>query len=407
MKNPADDLAVALVRHGYRAVARARERTTGEDDLPATLLGRPCLVLRSEEGVRAFYDESLVRRSGAVPPALKGLLFGRGAVHGLDDAEHSRRKRLLRDVVDDPGTDPVVEDSVSRLADRTSRWARGGPRVFDELMSTYGAAVLAWAGLEPTLEEQRWVPEELARIVDGFGGSVPAYPRAWVARRRTDRWLAARVADVRAGRMRPRDGSALQVLSRAPLPEQVAAVELGNVVRPTVAVAWLGTSAALHLAHLPQWRGSLAAPGGGRHRLAFAQEVRRTTPFVPALAGIARRAATISGHAVAPGDRLVLDVWGVDTDPSRWQAPEVFDPARFVGWSPGAFDLVPQGGGEVSGHRCPGESLTLRLLAGTVGVLARARYRVAGTAGFDLTRMPTLPGDGLRLLADDRPHSEG
>jgi fatty-acid peroxygenase len=397
MPGPMDDLALSLVRHGYRAVERRREAAGGGDDFQDTMLGRRCLVLRSSDGVRCFYDESLVRRTGAVPAPLKNLLFGRGAVHGLDDDQHARRKQMFRDALDDSLATTAVDVASAELSRRARTWERGGVVVFDELVASYGAGALTWAGLDPSPEELAWVPRELARIVDGFGGSMPAYPRAWVARKRTDGWLAARVADVRSGRRSAPRGSPLQVVADSPLPEPVAAVELGNLVRPTVAVAWLGTSAALHLARLPQWRERLATDAVGREHLAFAQEVRRTTPFVPVLAGVARRPATISGLPVAAGDRLVLDVWGVDTDPTRWPDPLVVDPGRFVDRSPDAFEMMPQGGGDVRGHRCPGESLTLRLLAATVQVLAGADYRIDGPVGVDLSRMPTLPGGGLAL----------
>jgi hypothetical protein len=42
---------------------------------------------------------------------------------------------------------------------------------------------------------------------------------------------------------------------------------LGNVLRPTVAVAWLGTFAALALAALPEWRPRLADPDAVAERL--------------------------------------------------------------------------------------------------------------------------------------------
>jgi fatty-acid peroxygenase len=391
------DLALALRRHGYRAVERERARRGGGDDFAARLLGHRAVVLRSDEGVRAFYDESLVARAGAVPAPLKNLLFGQGAVHGLDGVEHDHRKQLLRSVVPEDGTGAVVSRAGELLAESSGWWRAGGVTVFDELVQAYGSAVLDWAGVEVSPAQERWIPRELARIVDGFGGALPAFPRGWVARRRTDRWLEQRVVEVRRGDRVVPDGSALRALALAPLPSQVAAVELGNVLRPTVAVSWLGTSAVLQLVRRAEWRERLATPEVGRDHLAFAQEVRRHTPFVPVLAGRARRPATVGGLRVGEGDRLVLDVRGVDTDPARWASPETFDAGRFLDWSPGAFDLVPQGGGPVEGHRCPGESLTIRLLAETVRVAAGAAYRVPDVVGTDLTRIPTLPDGGLEL----------
>ncbi|HEU4337419.1 MAG TPA: hypothetical protein VFR45_08915, partial [Nocardioides sp.] len=84
----------------------------------------------------------------------------------------------------------------------------------------------------------------------------------------------------------------------------------------------------------------------------------------------------------------------IDHHDSRWPAPHLFDADRFLDHdevtAQSAFDLVPQGGGHPSGHRCPGESLTLRLLSETVRVLAAVELEVSPGAA-DATRIPTLP----------------
>ena len=73
-------------------------------------------------------------------------------------------------------------------------------------------------------------------------------------------------------------------------------------------------------------------------------------------------------------------------------------PTRFDGTLDGVPDhLVPQGGGPVDGHRCPGEPLTVRVLAETVRVLAGVDCEVVGDGRVDPTRIPTLPDDGVRL----------
>jgi fatty-acid peroxygenase len=203
------------------------------------------------------------------------------------------------------------------------------------------------------------------------------------------------VRNVRAG-LGVADGTALARLAATDLDDRTAGVELLNLLRPTVAVAWLGTFAAARLAEHPQWREQLRPQHGGEARLAFAQEVRRTTPFVPALAGKVRYRAEVAGVPVRPGQRVVLDVIGVDHDPARWADPQEFRPERFLGVTPGAYDLVPQGGGHPRGHRCPGESLALCLLDVTSRVLAEVPYDVVA-GEVDPHRMPTLPGPGLRV----------
>jgi fatty-acid peroxygenase len=173
-------------------------------------------------------------------------------------------------------------------------------------------------------------------------------------------------------------------------------VELLNVLRPTVAVAWLGTFAAQALVEHPQHGPQLMSEQGAGHRHAFAQEVRRLAPFVPALAGRVRRRTTWARHVLQEGDLLVLDVPGTNRDPARWPDPDRFRPDRFLTTEPGAYDLVPQGGGPLSGHRCPGEDVALTLLDRTLHQLSRTEFSVRATAERR-DRIPTRPARGLRV----------
>jgi fatty-acid peroxygenase len=178
-------------------------------------------------------------------------------------------------------------------------------------------------------------------------------------------------------------------------------VELLNVLRTTVAVAWPGTFAVLALSEHPQWRENLRAltpdgDGVDTRRVAFGHEVRRLYPFVPALAGRARRPMRAAGVDLKRGDRIVLDVVGTDQDPELWHDPKEFLPERFADVQPDPHTYVPQGGGDpATGHRCPGEPLTVRLLAETIGVFADLDFDVVTRPAYDPTRMPTRPEKGL------------
>jgi fatty-acid peroxygenase len=400
------DLGILLARHGYDAVARDRTARGGADTYVSRLLGRRTVVLGDPEGARAFYDESLARRRGAVPPPLAWLLFGRGAVHGLDGTEHRDRKRLFLDVLDPDRLGSLVDEVGGALVTRVGGWAGREVDLHRELVSVYGAATLHWAGLDVSRREADQVSRRLAAIVDGFGFAGPAYVRGWRARRWAERWARTAVRDAREGRTSPPTGSALEMFAATDLDDREAAVELLNVLRPTVAVSWLGCFAALALASVPdEERARLVAPEAVHERYAFAQEVRRTSPFVPALTARAVRAGKVSGVRVRRGDRLLLDVLGLDHHERRWPVPHLFDADRFLDHdevaAESAFDLVPQGGGHPSGHRCPGESLTLRLLSETVRVLAGVDLEVSPGAA-DATRMPTLPA-GIGRVRVERP----
>ena len=360
------------------------------------MLGRRAVVVRGRDGAGLFYDTSVIERRGAVPPPLAALLFGRGAVHGTDGAEHAARKRMFLDLLTEDRTEDLATTVGRDLERRVAGWPGREVVVFDELVEVYGAAVQAWAGVAAAPDQVRRTSHRLAAIVDGFGGAPAAYPRAWAARLWADRWATRLVLRARGFWPVPRPGSVLAEIATgagADLPARVAGVELLNVLRPTVAVAWPGTFVARELARHPQWRGRVDRPEEGA---AFGHEVRRTCPFVPALAGRARRAAQLDGMAVEPGDLVVLDVPGTNHHAAMWAEPGAFLPERFAGIPPDPFGFVPQGGGYPdAGHRCPGEPLTVRMLSETARVLARVDYEPTTDTAHDPTRIPALPARGL------------
>lgn len=80
--------------------------------------------------------------------------------------------------------------------------------------------------------------------------------------------------------------------------------------------------------------------------------------------------------------------------------PGTFDPRRFLGTGEVFADyFVPQGGGKVeSGHRCPGEVITVGLLALTAGELSRLDAEVARDGlEWSMRRLPTRPKNGVLL----------
>lgn len=387
------DLALDLLASGYRAIPEQRARAGGRPDFATRLLGRRSLVVRGADGARLFYDPSVVERHRAVPAALSGLLFGRGAIHGLDGAAHLLRKRMFLEMLSADRVAALAGRVEERLAAQVQVWPdRDEVVVFNELATAYGFAALEWAGVACNHDRAHWAVRELALIVDGFGGAGLSWWHGWQARLRVDRWAHGLVRDARVGRRTPAAESALAVIARSDLPSRRAAVELLNVLRPTVAAAWLGTFAVLALHEHPQWRGRLASSAE-----AFAHEVRRYYPFVPALTGVAARPFDHQGRRWPAGTRVVLDVPGTNSDPRLWSDPDDFRPERFDGVEPDPWSFVPQGGGYAdAGHRCPGEPATVALLAATLRVLEDVGYDVQ-RAGYDVGRIPTVPEGGLRL----------
>jgi fatty-acid peroxygenase len=106
------------------------------------------------------------------------------------------------------------------------------------------------------------------------------------------------------------------------------------------------------------------------------------------------------GHTFEKNDWVLLDLFGTNRESRTWPEPAMFVPERFLFHTPTLYDLIPQGGGDATvTHRCPGESLTIALIAEAVRIFAADLvYQLPPQdLTFDLSRIPALPASGLIL----------
>jgi fatty-acid peroxygenase len=148
----------------------------------------------------------------------------------------------------------------------------------------------------------------------------------------------------------------------------------------------------------PEHRKRLAG-GDPAFAEAFAHEVRRFYPFAPFLGGKAPREVEWDGQRIPKGAMVLIDLYGQNHDPDVWGDPYVFRPERFVGRDIGEFELIPQGGGDPrTGHRCPGEQITVAQLSALAVRLARLQYDVPEQdLSISLRRIPAKPAGGVVL----------
>src|SRR6478736_2709250 len=118
----ASDLGFDLWRAGYRALPEQRRHHGDADVFETSLLGHRAVVVRGRDGARLFYDPAVVEREGAVPPPVAALLFGRGAVHGLDGDQHANRKSVFLDILTERRVEELATTIGRDLERRVREW---------------------------------------------------------------------------------------------------------------------------------------------------------------------------------------------------------------------------------------------------------------------------------------------
>ena len=292
------DSSLALLHEGYPFIATRCARLHS-DVFQARLLLQNTVCLHGEAAARLFYDESLFQRAGAAPAALLGTLLGKGGVQGLDGEAHRVRKRLFVEVLDEAGVAALVSQAEARWREALRHWCRRDSLVLlDEVHRLLTLAVCDWAGVRLAPDEVGLRCAQLVAMIEGGGSVGWRHLEARQARRDAEDWAMGWVRTARRGTAgvagRPLAAvAAHRDLDGHLLDERTAAVELLNLLRPTVAVARFIVFAALELHRHPAWRERLReAPGACE---AFAQEVRRLYAFFPFMAARVRRDFTWRG----------------------------------------------------------------------------------------------------------------
>lgn len=270
-KIPADkslDSTLAFIGDPYRFVSK-RCQNLRSDVFETRLQLRKTICMMGTEAAQLFCDPGRFVRRGAMPLRIQSTLLGRGGVQGLDDEEHRHRKQMFMSL--------MTPERIQQLADTTGReWHTAAQRwrsmervvLYDELQEILTRAVCAWAGVPLTeLEVERRI-QELTALFDYAGSVGPKHWRSRLSRKRAERWIKKLVGQIRVGHVRAPEESASHViafhrdLEGNELSPHIAAVEIINVIRPTVAVAVFIT----FIAHALQEQSRLASALASRRR---------------------------------------------------------------------------------------------------------------------------------------------
>ncbi len=379
---PDDTLAFKL--EGYAFISN-RCHAIGKDVFDTRIFLQRTICMLGADAARLFYDGDAMQREGVAPLRVQATLFGRGGVQSLDGEPHRIRKQLFLSLLKPEAVarmaslfEQMTITSVPRWPERVS--------LFEAVQDILAHAVCEWVGVR--IDDERRI-RDVAAMIDGSGGAGPRNWRGRVGRARAEWWIEREIDQIRNAKMPPI--GMLGTIAQSSLDRHTAAVELLNIIRPTVAVARYITFVAHALHEYPHVADMLR---DDRMIEPFVHEVRRFYPFFPA--AVARTRKSFQWHDIdlPEGVRVMLDLYGTNHDDRSWLDPNTFRPERFVGWIGDPYSLIPQGAGDVAiTHRCPGEALTIELMKAATRMFTRTlTYDVPlQDLSMSLARIPALP----------------
>lgn len=398
-RDSSPDSTLAFLRQPYDFISQRCEEHDADLFQTRLFLHRTICML-GKEAAELIYDTDRFERRGVPPGRIQKTLFGRGGVQGLDDEDHRHRKQMFLSVIDDGRVGELSEQTAHWLQIYAKRWT-GADQVilYRELQRILCRAICDWSGIPLPEADVPQRAEQLTKLFDYAGSAGPKHWQARLARRRANAWCRQIIEQIRREELKPPESSAAHVIAwyrdrqNELLSPHAAAVELLNVLRPTVAVSVYITFAAAALHQYPRCRERLQQDGES-YAEAFAQEVRRFYPFFPFIGARVRQAFDWHHYHFPKGRLVMLDLYGTNHDGRIWEAPDEFRPERFEHHQPDAFEFVPQGGGDRSrNHRCPGEPIATELIRVAVKFLVQQiTYEVPEQdLEIDRSRLPALP----------------
>jgi cytochrome P450 len=388
------------------------------------LLGRNAVVIAGPEATERFIDSAAVARHDSMPPHVQQLFAGK-SLPLLDGDEHRERKRIVNQAFTRAAIADYLPKMQASIETAFARWANGSEMRWLDEMKRLSIEVICSTimGLQPG-NQMDALRRDYEIVLGGFATlpvNIPGtrYNKALKAR---DRIMDFFRETVRERRRAPAGDGLSRILSAGPnLADEDAALELHHIViAGFIVFAELG-AIVKQLTDHPGVRARLAAeikaksPDGPvtlealmtmPYLLQVTNEVKRVTPVVPCVFGIAKDGFSVDGAAVPAGWMILWTIrpthieFGVYDDAAR------FDPDRFS--SERAEDrrhehaFVPQGAGPVTGHRCPGldfASYFMELFA--IVLVRRFSWQLPPQDfGLDYSKVPPELKDGLRARVD-------
>lgn len=392
-----------LSREGYMFIKNRMDQFK-TNIFETRLLGKKVICISGGEGAKIFYDQERFKKNNALPKRVQKTLFGMNAIQTMDGGEHLHRKKLFMALMTPFHGEQLAKLVSEDLEASIDKWKVNDEVIlFQESKEILCRVACKWAGVPLIESDVKERAEDFSAMVDAFGAVGPRHWKGRIARNKAEEWIVGIIKDVRSYKLKVEEDSALysmafhKDLQGKELSDEMAAIELINVLRPIVAISTFITFTALALYKHPEYKEKLLK-GGSDYLEMFIQEVRRYYPFTPFLGGIVKKDFNWSNYEFKEGMLVLLDVYGTNHDSRIWDKPYEFCPERFKEWEDNLFNFIPQGGGNpFKGHRCPGENITMEIMKAYLDFLVnKIEFETPDQdLTYSLVRMPTLPKSGF------------
>lgn len=398
-----DHTLEVLLKEGYEYILNKREELNS-DVFDTTLLGETTICLSGKDAVALFYDNDKFKRDGAMPNRVLNTLFGQGGVQTLDGEAHDHRKQMFMPLLSQEVSRQLRDIAVEQWKAAIDQWQKEEQIVlYEEVQEILTRTMSKWVGIPVEDTDFPVLAQDLTNMFEAAAKVGPAHHRGKKSREKREAWLTEIVKSVRSKSIDvPEDKAIYQFvwhkdLDGNVLTEETVAVELLNLLRPMVAVAVYINFLALSLHDFPIEKPKLQQ-GGDAYAELFAQEVRRYYPFFPFAGARVKKDFTWEGYRFKENTLTLLDIYGTNHDKTIWNEPFEFHPERFQEQTEKVDHLIPQGGGDYfTGHRCPGELITIEMMKVAADFLTnKVDYDLPKQDfTYSMTEMPSMPKDKM------------
>ncbi|WP_438786952.1 cytochrome P450 [Enterococcus sp. DIV0756] len=359
---------------GYLLLSELRKEANAPV-VKARLLNKEVIAIYGKEAAKKFYDPQNFKREGAMPKIVLKTLFGENGVQTLDGQAHEHRKTIFMDLMTPKRMEEyhrILDKNLTQKLDQQ----QGEFELFDLAKDVLFRSICEWAGIDLSQFSKKEV-DQLAEYQISMISSAVTNPATHIKgidnRKKSEKWAQSLIENARINPVAGKDDVALYAFAKATdghgelLPIDIAAVELLNVIRPTVALTvWIALMGHA-LFSRPDIYQRLHAEFD-QLQDSFIQEMRRYYPFFPMLPAFAKKDVEVDGYLIPKDSWVVLDLYGTNHDNRTIETPEVFRISRYLGKEKHIsydeeYEMIAQGGGKFEAmHRCAGEWITLHTL---------------------------------------------